>query len=215
MRHTKVAPTAFAGRSVLFAMAAEPEYGTQLRERFTPLMTGVGPVESAISMTANLHALAAVQRLPDLIVSIGSAGSRALDYSEVYQVSDVGYRDMDASVLGFEKGVTPFLERPATIVLPYVIPGIERASLSSGANVVSGFGYDGILAQMVDMETYSVVRVAESFGIPVIGLRGISDGHADVTEMSHWTDSLVELDRKLAEAVDRLAASIEGEAIPL
>ena len=138
-----------------------------------------------------------------------------LDQGEVYQVIDVSYRDMDASALGLEKGVTPFLDKPARLVLPYVIPGLPRASLSSGGNVVSGFGYDGILAQMVDMETYSVVRVADRFGIPVIGLRGIFDGHAELTEMNHWSASLEDLDRKLAEAVDMMAAAVEGEALPL
>lgn len=215
MTETTVEPTRFAGRDILFVMAAELEYGRHLRERFTPLMTGVGPVEAAISLTANLTALAAADKLPSTIVSLGSAGSRVLDQGEVYQVIDVSYRDMDASALGLEKGVTPFLDKPARLVLPYVIPGLPRASLSSGGNVVSGFGYDGILAQMVDMETYSVVRVADRFGIPVIGLRGISDGHAELTEMNHWSASLEDLDRKLAEAVDMMAAAVEGEALPL
>lgn len=212
---TTVEPTRFAGRDILFVMAAELEYGRHLRERFIPLMTGVGPVEAAISLTANLTALAAADKLPSTIVSLGSAGSRVLDQGEVYQVIDVSYRDMDASALGLEKGVTPFLDKPARLVLPYVIPGLPRASLSSGGNVVSGFGYDGILAQMVDMETYSVVRVADRFGIPVIGLRGIFDGHAELTEMNHWSASLEDLDRKLAEAVDMMAAAVEGEALPL
>lgn len=215
MTGTTVEPTRFAGRDILFVMAAELEYGRHLRERFIPLMTGVGPVEAAISLTANLTALAAADKLPSTIVSLGSAGSRVLDQGEVYQVIDVSYRDMDASALGLEKGVTPFLDQPARLVLPYVIPGLPRASLSSGGNVVSGFGYDGILAQMVDMETYSVVRVADRFGIPVIGLRGISDGHAELTEMNHWSASLEDLDRKLAEAVDMMAAAVEGEALPL
>lgn len=215
MTGTTVEPTRFAGRDILFVMAAELEYGRHLRERFIPLMTGVGPVEAAISLTANLTALAAADKLPSTIVSLGSAGSRVLDQGEVYQVIDVSYRDMDASALGLEKGVTPFLDKPARLVLPYVIPGLPRASLSSGGNVVSGFGYDGILAQMVDMETYSVVRVADRFGIPVIGLRGISDGHAELTEMNHWSASLEDLDRKLAEAVDMMAAAVEGEALPL
>jgi adenosylhomocysteine nucleosidase len=215
MTGTTVEPTRFAGRDILFVMAAELEYGRHLRERFIPLMTGVGPVEAAISLTANLTALAAADKLPSTIVSLGSAGSRVLDQGEVYQVIDVSYRDMDASALGVEKGVTPFLDKPARLVLPYVIPGLPRASLSSGGNVVSGFGYDGILAQMVDMETYSVVRVADRFGIPVIGLRGISDGHAELTEMNHWSASLEDLDRKLAEAVDMMAAAVEGEALPL
>lgn len=35
-----------SGRPVLFAMAVDAEYGPHLRRRFTPLMTGVGPVEA-------------------------------------------------------------------------------------------------------------------------------------------------------------------------
>lgn len=37
--------TSLAGRPVLFAMAADAEYGPALRARIAPLMTGVGPVE--------------------------------------------------------------------------------------------------------------------------------------------------------------------------
>ena len=42
------------GRSVLFVMAVDAEYGEHLRARITPLMTGVGPVEAAVRLT---HAL--------------------------------------------------------------------------------------------------------------------------------------------------------------
>ncbi|TIX63308.1 MAG: 5'-methylthioadenosine/S-adenosylhomocysteine nucleosidase, partial [Mesorhizobium sp.] len=37
-----------AGRDVLFVMAAQAEYGPHLRKLFTPLMTGVGPVEAGV-----------------------------------------------------------------------------------------------------------------------------------------------------------------------
>ena len=40
-----------AGKRVLFAMAADAEYGPHLKAIFTPLMTGVGPVEASISLT--------------------------------------------------------------------------------------------------------------------------------------------------------------------
>jgi len=215
MSRTTTQPTAFAGRQILFVMAAEPEFGEHLKKHCVPLLTGVGPVEAAITLTANLHELAAAKRLPDLIVSMGSAGSRVLEQDEVYQVSDVSYRDMDASALGYEKGVTPFLDRPASIVLPYVIPGLPRASLSSGGNVVTGFAFDNILAQMVDMETYSVVRVAERFGIPVIGLRGVLQAQPDLARSGGSTGEWATLDKRLAEALDKLAAAFEGEAIPL
>ena len=109
-----------AGIPVLFVMATEAEYGPALRALITPLITGVGPVEGAVVLTA---ALAEMRQRPRLIVSLGSAGSRTLDQARVYQVSKVAYRDMDASALGFERGLTPFLNLPVQIDLLHHIPG--------------------------------------------------------------------------------------------
>lgn len=194
-----------AGVPVLFVMAAEPEYGPALRARITPLITGVGPVEGAVALTA---ALAGMAEPPRLIVSLGSAGSRALAQAQVYQVSAVAYRDMDASALGFEPGRTPFLDLPARIDLPHRIPGLPAASLSTGANIVSGPAYDRIAEEMVDMETFAHLRAAQRFGIPLIGLRGISDGAEELRQLTDWTQYLHVIDERLAAAVDALRDAI-------
>src|SRR5688572_16952491 len=97
---------------VLFVMATEQEYGQHLKRRIAPLMTGVGPVESAADMSVALTTLHHKGGLPDLVFTLGSAGSRKLDNAEVYQMKSVAYRDIDASLLGFERGVTPFLGEP-------------------------------------------------------------------------------------------------------
>ena len=133
-----------AGRSILFAMAAAAEYGPRLRNLIRPLMTGVGPVEAGIAVARGLAQQFHRGELPDLVVSLGSAGSRTLQQTVVYQVSSVSYRDMDATALGFAQGVTPFLELPATVSLPFRIPGLPQASLSTGGNIVSGSAYDVI-----------------------------------------------------------------------
>jgi adenosylhomocysteine nucleosidase len=198
-----------AGKSILFVMAAEAEYGPFLRSRIEPLMTGVGPVEAAIVLTRTLARLDADGDLPDLVVSLGSAGSSKLEQTEVYQVTSVSYRDMDASVLGFEKGRTPFLDLPAALELPLRIPGIPEASLSTGGNVVSGPAYAGIDADMVDMETYSVLRACQGYQLPLIGLRGISDGVAELKHISGWTEYLHVVDRKLSYGVDSLFTALE------
>ncbi|HBM60185.1 MAG TPA: 5'-methylthioadenosine/S-adenosylhomocysteine nucleosidase [Citreicella sp.] len=194
-----------AGMPVLFVMAAEAEYGPALRARITPLMTGVGPVEAAVVLSATL---AALPRPPRLIVSLGSAGSRHLEQGQVYQVSAVAYRDMDASALGFERGRTPFLDLPARIDLPHRLPGLAAASLSTGANIVSGPAYEAIAEEMVDMETFAHLRAAQRFGIPLLGLRGISDGAEELRHLSDWTQYLHEIDLRLAEAVDLLRDTI-------
>ena len=198
-----------AGRNVLFVMAADAEYGVFLRTRISPLMTGVGPVEAAVALTKELARLATHDDLPDLVVSLGSAGSAKLDQAEVYQVSSVSYRDMDASAFGFEKGKTPFLDLPVAVELPLRIPGIPTASLSTGANVVSGAAYQSIEADMVDMETFAILRACQSFGVPLIGLRGISDGRHDVNHIDDWTQYLHLIDKKLALTVDSLQTALE------
>ena len=197
--------------SVLHVMAAPAEYGDHLRARIQPLMTGVGPVEAAVVLTAALARLEAAGDLPDLIVSLGSCGSRVLDHVAVYQASSVAYRDMDASTLGFAKGVTPLLDQPAVLSLPCPIPGVPTATLSTGANVVSGAAYDAIEAEMVDMETWALVRSSQTFGVPLIALRGVSDGRAELKALEDWTSTLHHVDENLAAALDRLIVVLEAK----
>jgi adenosylhomocysteine nucleosidase len=65
---------------------------------------------------------------------------------------------------------------------------------------------------MVDMETFAVLRACQHFGVPMIALRGISDGAAELKHVGDWTEYLHVIDEKLAAAVDRLeAAIISGE----
>ncbi|MBO0662495.1 5'-methylthioadenosine/S-adenosylhomocysteine nucleosidase [Jiella sp. MQZ9-1] len=203
------------GRKVLFVMAAEAEYGAALKARIRPLMTGVGPVEAALGTGIALHALQAAGHLPDLVVSLGSAGSRSLEQGAVYQVASVSWRDIDASPLGFAKGVTPFLDHPVDTPLPAPIPSLAAARLSTGANIVSGAAYDAIDADMVDMETFAVLRACQRFSLPLVGLRGISDGAADLHHYDDWATLLHVIDAKLADAVDRLEITIDSGLLAL
>lgn len=196
-------------------MAADAEYGPHLKAIFTPLMTGVGPVEASISLTGALAELKAAGTLPDLVVSLGSAGSRRLKRTEVYQAVSVTYRDMNASAFGFEKGVTPFLDLPATQSLPVRIPGVKEATISTGATIIAGAAFDGIAEDMVDMETYACLRACQSFGVPLVGLRGVSDGETDVDHINDWLEYLHVVDEKLADAVQKLEAAIADGTIRL
>ena len=71
-----MADTSIAIKNVLFVMAVEAEYGARLKERFVPLMTGVGPVEAGVVLGAELGRREARGMLPHLVVSLGSAGCR-------------------------------------------------------------------------------------------------------------------------------------------
>ncbi len=200
--------------SILYVMAAEPEYGPQLRARITPLICGIGPVESAIAVTRELAALQAKGVLPTLVVSLGSAGSRTLVQAEVYQTTSVSYRDMDASALGFPRGETPMSGLPAVLPLSPHLPGVRQATLSTGANVVSGAAYDAIEADMVDMETFAILRACQVFEVPLVALRGISDGTEELQKLSDWTQYLDVIDARLAAVVDSIEAEFAAGRLP-
>lgn len=195
------------GKQVLFVMAIEDEYGPHLKSRFRPLMTGVGPVEAAMETSLALHRMQQDQRLPHLVVSLGSAGSRICELGQVYQVASVSWRDMDASRLGFTKGITPFVNHPVDLPLHTPLE-MRSARLSTGANIVGGDEYALIDADMVDMETFAVARACQRFGVPLMGLRGISDGPGELEDMLGWTQLLALLDERLAVAVDMLAQAV-------
>lgn len=189
------------GARVLFVMAIGQEYGPHLDARLRPLFTGVGPIEAALATGV---ALASLDPLPDLVVSLGSAGSRRCPLGTVRQVSAVSWRDMDATRLGFARGVTPFLDRPATEPLPTPLP-MPTATLATGSTIVGGDDYAAIDADLVDMETYAVLRACQRFDVPLIGLRGVSDGPGELDGVDGWTALLGHLDEALAAAVDELA----------
>lgn len=195
---------------ILYVMAAPLEYGPHLKSRINPLMTGIGPVEAAVAVTEALATLKAANKMPAIVVSLGSAGSAKLEQLGVYQARSVSYRDMDASALGFEPGVTPLLDLPAVLELGPFIPGIPKATLSTGANVVSGVAYDKAGTEMVDMETYAVLRACQRFTLPLIALRGISDGDQELSKLADWQQYLHIVDEKLAHAVDLLEAAISA-----
>jgi len=193
---------------LLYVMATELEYGPELRSRITPLITGVGPIEAAAALTERLTRLEIEDKLPLMVISLGSAGSAELEQCGLYQASRVSWRDMDASAIGFEPGVVPYLDQPAIIPLGPFVPGIPTATLSTGGDIVSGDVYDLIDADMVDMETYATLRACQRFGLPLIALRGISDGDRELGSLADWTQYLGIIDVKLGEAVDQLEAAI-------
>lgn len=166
-------------------------------------MTGIGPVEAGIAAASALVRLSVAGALPERVICLGSAGSARLAQGSICQVSEVSYRDMDASPLGFAPGTTPFLDLPASVALTQV-PGLPAASLATGASVVSGDGYAAIAADMVDMETFAVLRACQAHDLPLIGLRGISDGAAPLNGITCWTDLLPVLDEGLASALDAM-----------
>lgn len=65
------------------------------------------------------------------------------------------------------------------------------------------------------MESYAVLRACQRFGVPLIALRGISDGKAPLGGLHDWTDYLHIIDEGLAQAVDKLERALDAGAVSL
>ena len=191
-------------------MAAEAEFGDNMKLcGIDPYFIGVGPIEASYNTTKYLMQALSEDKKPDLVFSVGSAGSEKCEQSQLYQISSVSYRDMDASAFGFEKGVTPFADYPATFNMPCLFNDIPKASLSTGAAVIdkqgtSGLKFSDVNADAVDMETYAVKRICDGFNIPTIGLRGISDGREPSDGIKSWEEYLHIIDKNIASFYERL-----------
>lgn len=193
---------------VLHVMAAEAEYGEELRARISPLLTGVGPVEAGVVVADALARLAATDAAPEVVITLGSAGSAVHPRGSVHQVASVSWRDIDASVLGIPAGETPFLDLAAEQPIPWQVPDVSSTRLSTGADVVSGNAYERIDAELVDMETWGVLRACQRADVALIGLRGVSDGDAELEGVGDWRDHLAGVDVVLAQTLDRVHAAI-------
>src|SRR5690606_42092450 len=110
-----------------------------------------------------------------------------------------------------ETRVTAVLSLRAPVRLPLRTPGVPQPTRSAGGNLASGAASDAISAAMVDMEAYACLRACMQFDVPLVALRGISDGKADLHHVDDWTEYLHIIDEKLAEAVDRLEAVLAGD----
>jgi adenosylhomocysteine nucleosidase len=198
------------GISILTVIAAQSEYGVKMTELgINPEFIGVGPLEAAFRTTQILTQKQFNNTLPDVIFSVGTAGSNSLKQAHLYQINSVSYRDMNAVAFGFDKGVTPFADYPAIFKMPVLFPDMPTASIATGASVINkqgcaGITFDDIDADCVDMETYSVARVAYAFNIPIIGLRGISDGKENSQGIASWEEYLHIIDVKIADFYKRL-----------
>ena len=58
----------------------------------------------------------------------------------------------------------------------------------------------------------SSASVSQKFAVPLLGLRGISNGQSELTGFHDWTEYLHIIDEKLATIVDRILAGEVVEA---
>ena len=82
--------------------------------------------------------------------------------------------------------------------------------VSTGGNIVSGAAYAAIPEDMVDMESFAVQRACQQFGLPLIALRGISDGAEELQHFDDWTRYLDVIDGRLAQGWKDAEKGVRG-----
>lgn len=202
---------------ILLTVAIEKELaGWKARPDVTTLLTGVGPVEAACSVS---HALAA-QRYK-LVINAGIAGA----FDGVAPVGTGVVVADDWLELGREDGHPIVLPEGSTIAdrvasdpvlvarlsargLP-ALHGVTVSRVTGSEDTAARLAAEG--AQVETMEGFAVLRAATLAGVPAIALRGISN-RVGLRERSGWNfhAGIEGMERALRALFELLDASHQG-----
>ena len=137
---------------------------------------GVGKVNAAINGAKALQKCEV-----DTVINYGTAGAVRPGISGLCEVTSFVQRDMDARPLGFSLGETPF-EAGTEINLGR--PGYTIGTGDSFADIAPELETD-----LVDMEAYSLAKLADSFGKNFFCFKFVSD-QADSNAANDWDTSV-------------------------
>lgn len=172
---------------ILF-VAAVSEEAAHLPEGADLLVTGIGTLPAAITLTEELCTRRAEGRLPERIVNIGTCGALRDEIPNgVYEIDRVHKHDFQVvmeSDIAFDA-----LPREITPVTTGLFP---TAQLATGDTFVEdSVTRDRIAASagLVDMEGYAVAAVAHRFDLPVTLLKQVSDRANEETAPA-WADAV-------------------------
>lgn len=154
---------------------------------YDKVVTGIGPVLAAANTSKAISSCH-----PDLVVSVGTAGSAGtLAVGDIVSFGSVVFPDADLTAYGLKRGVTllPDHRKLSSISLD---PSSRYVLSSSSALALSPS--DGVDA--FDMECYGVAVAAICSSIPCLAVKAITDIVGVRTEMKDYLDlrrSLVRL----------------------
>ncbi len=155
-------------------------------DTFEKVASGVGPVLAAASA-----AYAIAEHLPDVVFSVGSAGSAGkLSIGECVSFARVVSPDFDLSSYGLEVGSTLMGNRKilSSIELDRNSSYVLSSSGSFNTGISLPFHYDA-----ADMEAYGVAFAASMRHIPCFAVKVITDvigEHVDLGEYGYTLRSL-------------------------
>ncbi|KQM28309.1 nucleosidase [Chryseobacterium sp. Leaf201] len=157
----------FAIDRTLFVFALDSEAGKVFNEK-NKLVTGIGKVNAAMELTQEIQ-----RNRPELIVNLGSAGSRSFGKGEVVCCTKFIQRDMDVRGLGFEKYETPLSGIPPVLEYGLLKEGLPQGICGTGDSFEMNHAETDY--NIVDMEAYPLALIAMKKNIPFLCLKYISD----------------------------------------
>lgn len=165
----------------LFVFAMKEESRDAFSD-YNVLHTGIGKVNASYALSKTIQA-----ERPSIIINMGTAGSRKHDSGSIINCTRFIQRDMDVSVLGFEKWQTPFSDDPVVIEYGHAVNDLTQGTCGTG----DSFDASEFAAKfdVVDMEAYALALICQRENIPFLCLKYISDG-ADDAAVTDWNAAL-------------------------
>lgn len=181
---------------LLFVAAVDDEVST-LPGDVELLITGIGTLNAAITLTEYLTAARQRGDLPGRVVNLGTVGSLHDGLDGVFEVDAVRKHDFNLLIeTDIHRYLLPeIIELPTSGLLP-----VE--SLATGDTFVTDSGIRNQLAKhsgLVDMEGYALAAVCQRFGVPLTMLKQVSDPANEET-IGKWASSLERAAHQLRSA---------------
>ena len=168
-------------------------------DEYAKVITGIGPVLAA----ANVAAAISSSR-PDVIVSVGTAGSSGtLGVGDIISFGSVIFPDADLSSYGLEKGATllPDHRKLSSISLDPSSDYVLASSSSFASSPIDG-------ADGFDMEGYGVAAASFCAGVPCLAVKAITDIVGKRMEMKEYLRLRRSLVPMIPEKVSEVIAAI-------
>lgn len=180
---------------LVFAMKEESQ---DVFDDYDVLHTGIGKVNAAFALMQGLR-----HRKPSLVINMGTAGSRRHKSGTIVNPTHFIQRDMNVTVLGFEKFKTPFSDDPVILEHGNRIGNLQGGICGTGDSFDASEEANAF--DVVDMEAYALALICRREGIPFLCLKYVSDG-ADGKAHEDWHESL-------HHAADGLRGVLKGSGL--
>jgi len=125
--------------------------------------------------------------LMEMVVNMGTAGSRSVAAHTLVAANRFAQRDMDVSGMGLPPGVTPFDATPPVIEFPSVFTQLPQV-LCSTADSFATHRHE-VAGDVVDMEAFALARVCFAENARFACVKYVTDG-ADSDSATHWEAAL-------------------------